>query len=61
MNNFAGRTIWTGDNPDILRGLNSAAVDLIYLYPPFDSNRNAVSERRRDITKSLSPSTEQLK
>ena len=38
--NFANRTIWTGDNLDILRGLNSACVDLIYLDPPFNSNKN---------------------
>ena len=38
--NFAARTIWTGDNLDILRGLNSEAVDLIYLDPPFNSNKN---------------------
>lgn len=37
--NFANRTIWTGDNLDILRGLNSASVDLIYLDPPFNSNK----------------------
>ena len=37
--NFAPRTIWTGDNLDILRGLNSDTVDLIYLDPPFNSNR----------------------
>ena len=40
MTNFADKTIWTGDNLDILRGLNSASVDLIYLDPPFNSNRN---------------------
>ena len=40
MTNFADRTIWTGDNLDILRGVNSASVDLIYLDPPFNSNRN---------------------
>ena len=40
MSNFADRTIWTGDNLDILRGLNSASIDLIYLDPPFNSNRN---------------------
>ena len=39
MTNFSDRTIWTGDNLDILRGLNSASVDLIYLDPPFNSNR----------------------
>ena len=40
MTNFADRTIWTGDNLDILRGLNSASVDLVYLDSPFNSNRN---------------------
>ena len=40
MTNFADRTIWTGDNLDILRGINSDSVDLIYLDPPFNSNRN---------------------
>ena len=40
MTNFSDRTIWTGDNLDILRGLNSASIDLIYLDPPFNSNRN---------------------
>ena len=40
MTTSADRTIWTGDNLDILRGLNSASVDLIYLDPPFNSNRN---------------------
>ena len=38
--NFANRTMWTGDNLDILRGMNSECVDLIYLDPPFNSNRN---------------------
>ena len=38
--NFVDKTIWTGDNLDILRGMNSETVDLIYLDPPFNSNRN---------------------
>ena len=38
--NFTDRTIWTGDNLDILRGMNSDCVDLIYLDPPFNSNQN---------------------
>ncbi len=38
--NFADKTIWTGDNLDILRGMNSECVDLVYLDPPFNSNRN---------------------
>ena len=31
--------MWTGDNLPILRGMNSGCVDLIYLDPPFNSNR----------------------
>ena len=38
--NFANRTLWTGDNLEVLRGMNSDCVDLIYLDPPFNSNRN---------------------
>ena len=38
--NFVDKTIWTGDNLDILRGMNSETVDLIYLDPPFNSNRD---------------------
>ena len=38
--NFSTRTVWTGDNLDILRGINSESVDLIYLDPPFNSNRD---------------------
>ena len=38
--NFKNRTIWTGDNLDILRGINAESVDLIYLDPPFNSNRD---------------------
>ncbi len=37
--NFVNRTLWTGDNLDILRGMNSETVDLIYLDPPFNSNQ----------------------
>ena len=38
--NWKNRTMWTGDNLDIMRGMNSESVDLIYLDPPFNSNRN---------------------
>ena len=38
--NFVDKTIWTGDNLGILRGMNSECVDLIYLDPPFNSNQN---------------------
>ena len=37
--NFVDKTIWSGDNLDILRGMNSECVDLIYLDPPFNSNK----------------------
>lgn len=36
--NWANQTLWTGDNLDIMRGMNSDTVDLIYLDPPFNSN-----------------------
>ena len=38
--NWANRTIWTGDNLEIMRGMNSESVDLIYLDPPFNSKAN---------------------
>ena len=38
--NWKNRTMWTGDNLPILRGMNSETVDLIYLDPPFNSNRD---------------------
>ena len=38
--NIANRTIFTGDNLPIMQGINSETVDLIYLDPPFNSNRN---------------------
>ena len=37
--NWSNRTIWTGDNLAIMRGMNSESVDLIYLDPPFNSKR----------------------
>ena len=38
--NWKNRTLWTGDNLDIMRGMNSESVDLIYLDPPFNSNQD---------------------
>ena len=38
--NFRSNTIWTGDNLYIMRGMNSATIDLIYLDPPFNSKAN---------------------
>ena len=36
----ANRTVFTGDNLDVLKGFGSDSVDLIYLDPPFGSNRD---------------------
>ena len=33
------RTLFIADNLDILRGINSDCIDLIYLDPPFNSKR----------------------
>ena len=38
--NIENRTLFTADNLDVLRGMNSESVDLIYLDPPFNSNRD---------------------
>ena len=38
--NWKNKTIFIGDNLHIMRGMNSDSVDLIYLDPPFNSNRN---------------------
>ena len=38
--NIKPKTIFTGDNLPIMRGINSKSVDLIYLDPPFNSNAN---------------------
>lgn len=39
MLNVENRTIFEGDNLHILRGFDSETIDLIYLDPPFNSNR----------------------
>ena len=38
--NIKPKTIFTGDNLPIMRGLNNESIDLIYLDPPFNSNAN---------------------
>ena len=37
--NFNTRTLWTADNLLVLKGLNSACIDLVYADPPFNTNR----------------------
>ena len=46
--NWVNRTLWTGDNLDIMRGMNSESVDLIYLDPPFNSNKNYSAPTRSE-------------
>ena len=38
--NVPNRTVFAGDNLDVMRGMNDGCVDLIYLDPPFNSNRD---------------------
>lgn len=40
MTQLSNRTLFTGDNLPILRRMDSASVDLIYLDPPFNSKKN---------------------
>ena len=37
--NIPNRTVFVGDNLDVMRGLDSNIADLVYLDPPFNSNR----------------------
>ncbi len=37
--NVLNRTIFCDDNLDVLRGINSECIDLIYLGPPFNKNK----------------------
>lgn len=38
--NVKSKQLFIGDNLDVMRGMNSEMVDLVYLDPPFNSNRN---------------------
>ena len=38
-NTIASRTLFIADNLDVLRGMNSETIDLIYLDPPFNSGK----------------------
>ena len=39
-NRVINRTIFTGDNLPIMRGMATKSIDMIYLDPPFNSNHN---------------------
>lgn len=40
MTTLKNRTVWIRDNLEVLRGINSNSIDLIYLDPPFNSNKS---------------------
>lgn len=44
--NLKTRTVYCHDNLDVLRGINSNSIDLIYLDPPF--NRRQVFKAKVD-------------
>jgi len=46
--NFQPSAMYTHDNIGVLRGMNSETVDLIYLDPPFNTNRHFVSPFGKD-------------
>ena len=37
--NVQNRTLFIADNLDIMRGIDSETIDLIYLDPPFNTNK----------------------
>ena len=39
MSNLQNRTLFNKDNLDILKGINTSSIDLIYLDPPFNKNK----------------------
>ncbi len=45
------RTIFCHDNIDILKGINSNSVDLIYLDPPFNKNDTFIAKQNKNIEK----------
>ena len=66
--NVQSRTLFIADNLDIMRGINSECIDLIYLDPPFNTNRNykapigtpAESAEFKDIWTDLTEDTAQM-
>lgn len=44
--NWENRTVFIADNLDIMRGMDSATVDLIYADPPFNSGRTPRARER---------------
>lgn len=51
------RELFTGDNLDIMRGMDTACVDMIYLDPPFNSGKNWGGDRPIGVKKKTSKAT----
>ena len=49
--NFKHKSLWTGDNLEIMRKLNSNCVDLIYLDPPYRRGANFVKRDNNLVVK----------
>ncbi len=49
--NLRNRTIFCRDNIDILQGINSNSIDLIYLDPPFSKNDTFITKKNKNIEK----------
>ena len=49
--NLQNRTIFCRDNIDVLQGINSNSIDLIYLDPPFNKNDTFITKNNKNIEK----------
>ena len=48
--NVPDRTLFIGDNLDVLRGINSESIDLIYLDPPFNTGTTQAAQPRSEAS-----------
>lgn len=54
--NFELGAVWNADNLDVMRGMNSETVDLIYLDPPFKNQKrfqSAMTHRAENLVDGL--------
>ena len=49
--NLQNRTIFCLDNIEVLKGINSNSIDLIYLDPPFNKNDTFITKQNKNIEK----------
>ena len=57
--NFANRTMWTRDNLDVLRGLNSESIDFVYADPPTPAGKAVPETRHRLAMNAVSNTPEE--